>query len=94
MPILPEIVPPISKTRGFLFAVSNKARTMPGTKEYDDAYQALESVGMLAYANRPIGNLSGGQQQRIFIARALVQESYFSITKINLLSVILIVLLK
>lgn len=47
----------------------------PGTKEYDDAYQALESVGMLAYANRPIGNLSGGQQQRIFIARALVQDA-------------------
>src|SRR5690606_9163493 len=36
---------------------------------------ALEKVGMSAYADRQIGSLSGGQQQRIFLARALTQES-------------------
>ncbi|MBM7693321.1 zinc transport system ATP-binding protein [Peribacillus deserti] len=34
----------------------------------------LESVGMLDFKNRNIGELSGGQQQRVFIARALVSE--------------------
>ena len=36
---------------------------------------SLEQVGMLAYADRQIGELSGGQQQRVFIARALAQEA-------------------
>lgn len=35
---------------------------------------ALDSVGMLQFANRNIGELSGGQQQRVFIARALVSD--------------------
>ena len=35
----------------------------------------LEQVGMVAYADRQIGELSGGQQQRVFIARALAQEA-------------------
>jgi manganese/zinc/iron transport system ATP- binding protein len=36
--------------------------------------QALETVGLSAYANRHIAELSGGQQQRVFLARALVQQ--------------------
>jgi len=36
---------------------------------------SLAQVGMIAYANRQIGELSGGQQQRVFIARALAQEA-------------------
>jgi len=32
---------------------------------------ALQTVGMLEYQARQIGQLSGGQQQRVFIARAL-----------------------
>ena len=36
--------------------------------------QALDSVGMLAFRHRNIGELSGGQQQRVFIARSLVSE--------------------
>lgn len=36
--------------------------------------RALESVDMLSYQNRNIGELSGGQQQRVFIARSLVVE--------------------
>jgi zinc transport system ATP-binding protein len=35
---------------------------------------ALDSVGMMAFSHRNIGELSGGQQQRVFIARALVSE--------------------
>lgn len=34
--------------------------------------ETLESVGMLAFQHRNIGELSGGQQQRVFIARSLV----------------------
>jgi ABC-type Mn2+/Zn2+ transport system ATPase subunit len=37
--------------------------------------RCLAEVGMLAYADRQIGELSGGQQQRVFIARALAQEA-------------------
>lgn len=36
--------------------------------------EAIESVGLLAFKNRNIGELSGGQQQRVFIARALVSD--------------------
>jgi len=36
--------------------------------------KALETVDMLEYSDRQIGELSGGQRQRVFIARALVSE--------------------
>lgn len=36
--------------------------------------QAIESVGLLPFQKRNIGELSGGQQQRVFIARALVSD--------------------
>lgn len=36
---------------------------------------ALDEVGMSAYADRQIGELSGGQQQRVFLARVLAQEA-------------------
>ena len=36
-----------------------------------DAMAALERMGMVAYADKKIGELSGGQRQRVFIARAL-----------------------
>lgn len=39
------------------------------------ALQALELVGMAAFADRQIGMLSGGQQQRLFLARALLQDA-------------------
>jgi zinc transport system ATP-binding protein len=35
---------------------------------------ALDTVGMLEYSKRRIGELSGGQQQRVFIAKALVND--------------------
>ena len=40
-----------------------------------EAMQALEKVGLAAYADRQISHLSGGQQQRVFLARALVQDA-------------------
>ncbi len=37
--------------------------------------QALERVGMSAFATRQIGELSGGQRKRVFLARALAQAA-------------------
>ncbi|HUV51578.1 MAG TPA: ABC transporter ATP-binding protein [Dehalococcoidia bacterium] len=36
--------------------------------------EALQTVGMLDYKDRQVGNLSGGELQRVLIARALVAE--------------------
>src|SRR3712207_7893043 len=46
-----------------------------GRRDRELAREALDKVGMLAYADRQISNLSGGQQQRVFLARALGQEA-------------------
>lgn len=43
--------------------------------DYDIARDALQKVGMEAFANRQIARLSGGQQQRTFLARALAQQA-------------------
>lgn len=47
----------------------------PGQKERELALEALDKVGMKAFAERQISQLSGGQQQRVFLARALVQDA-------------------
>ncbi len=47
----------------------------PRSKERTLALEALEKVGMEAFAARQISQLSGGQQQRVFLARALVQDA-------------------
>jgi manganese/zinc/iron transport system ATP- binding protein len=47
----------------------------PGRAERDRADDALEKVGMQAFADRQILQLSGGQQQRVFLGRALVQDA-------------------
>jgi manganese/zinc/iron transport system ATP- binding protein len=47
----------------------------PGRADRDSAAEALDKVGMLAFAGRQISLLSGGQQQRVFLARALVQDA-------------------
>ncbi|MCE7987271.1 MAG: metal ABC transporter ATP-binding protein [Caldilinea sp. CFX5] len=47
----------------------------PRRQDRQLAAQALDRVGMSAFANRQIGELSGGQQQRVFLARALAQEA-------------------
>lgn len=47
----------------------------PKSKERKLALEALEKVGMEAFASRQISQLSGGQQQRVFLARALIQDA-------------------
>lgn len=47
----------------------------PGKSEREQAFAALEQVGLADFAERQIGQLSGGQQQRTFLARALVQQA-------------------
>ena len=47
----------------------------PGKNERQQAYEALEQVGIVDLADRQISQLSGGQQQRTFLARALVQDA-------------------
>jgi manganese/iron transport system ATP-binding protein len=47
----------------------------PTKIDYDLAWEALETVGLMDLAKRQISQLSGGQQQRMFIARALAQEA-------------------
>jgi len=48
----------------------------PVTRKYRvAAMDALDRVGMAAYAKRQISQLSGGQQQRVFLARALAQDA-------------------
>src|SRR5690625_797619 len=42
--------------------------------EIAQAHEALERVGLVAFAQRRARDLSGGQKQRVAIARALVQE--------------------
>jgi ABC-type Mn2+/Zn2+ transport system ATPase subunit len=45
----------------------------PGSQDRRVVADALDKVGMSAFANRQISQLSGGQQQRVFLARALAQ---------------------
>ena len=47
---------------------------IPSARDRAKVAQALERVGMTAYARRQIGELSGGQKKRVFLARALAQE--------------------
>jgi manganese/zinc/iron transport system ATP- binding protein len=47
----------------------------PRKADKDAAMEALEKVGMQAFADRQISQLSGGQQQRVFLARALAQNA-------------------
>jgi manganese/zinc/iron transport system ATP- binding protein len=47
----------------------------PRARERARAVEALEKVGMEAFADRQISQLSGGQQQRVFLGRALVQQA-------------------
>jgi len=56
---------------GLLTRGSTPAEAMPR------ALRALESVGLVAFADRPANTLSGGELQRLCIARALAPEPAF-----------------
>lgn len=43
-------------------------------EDWEAVDEAIEQVGLSAFAHRNIGKMSGGQQQRAFIARALVSQ--------------------
>lgn len=42
--------------------------------DWEEVWQSMSLVGMIDFANRPIGKLSGGEFQKILLARALAQE--------------------
>jgi ABC-type Mn2+/Zn2+ transport system ATPase subunit len=46
----------------------------PGSADRVAIRDALQRVGMSAFAGRQIGRLSGGQRRRVFLARALAAE--------------------
>ena len=45
----------------------------PSREDRRIVVEAMERMGLSAFANRRISDLSGGQQQRIFLARAFAQ---------------------
>ena len=57
-----------------LRAVSQAKRKMKRNEIPDRVREALETVQLGAYADRPATKLSGGQQQRLALARALVRQ--------------------
>lgn len=46
----------------------------PSKKDWEIVWKSMGLVGMIDYANRPVGKLSGGEFQKILLARALAQE--------------------
>ncbi len=47
---------------------------IPGEKDYQAAWQALERVGLSDLAAHPVPQLSGGERQLMLLARALAQN--------------------
>lgn len=47
--------------------------SMPGKREHDAAYAALEQMGIAQLARKAYSKLSGGEQQLVLAARALAQ---------------------
>ena len=43
-------------------------------KDWDKVWYGMGLVGMIDFANRPVGKLSGGEFQKILLARALSQQ--------------------
>ncbi len=43
-------------------------------EDWDNIWYSMSLVGMIDFANRPIGKLSGGEFQKILISRALAQK--------------------
>ena len=56
-------------------APHKRALDRDNARDYQMAAQALETVGMSAFAGRSFSTLSGGEQQRVILARALAQDT-------------------
>lgn len=56
-------------------APHKRALERDNARDYQLAAQALETVGMSAFAHRSFSTLSGGEQQRVILARALAQDT-------------------
>ena len=52
-----------------------RALDRDNAEDYRIVAQALETVGMTAFAQRSFSTLSGGEQQRVILARALAQQT-------------------
>jgi zinc transport system ATP-binding protein len=77
VPQRPSLAPDVPATVREIVATGRLARGWwRPLREGDHAavMHAIESVGLLDVADRPITQLSGGQQQRVFIARAFASE--------------------
>lgn len=46
----------------------------PGKDDWEAVDRALQAVGMISFAKRPVGKLSGGEFQKILLARAMAQD--------------------
>lgn len=57
-----------------------------GAEGHARVERALEEVGALTYADRPVGRLSGGEQQRLRVAQALVSDPVLVLADEPLLS--------
>ena len=51
------------------------AFSSPGKQDLEIAHQALKSVGMYGFKDRPFTKLSGGETQLVKIARAIAQDT-------------------
>ena len=56
-------------------APHKRALDRDNAEDYRIVAQALETVGMTAFAQRSFSTLSGGEQQRVILARALAQQT-------------------
>jgi zinc/manganese transport system ATP-binding protein len=52
-----------------------RAGAFGGLKDHNVVEQALATVGLTGFEQRPIGTLSGGQMQRMLFARVLLQDA-------------------
>ena len=66
------LFPHLSALENIAFGL--RMRHVPTAQCLERARAALETVGLVPFAERLPGNLSGGQQQRVALARALVIE--------------------
>ena len=51
----------------------------PSKSQEEEAYAALQKLGMEGFAERGFASLSGGEQQMVLIARAIAQDASFLI---------------